>query len=173
LSERSAQSSLLEEKYWSIVAELPSQPVVNELIKIFFSEVNWYYSLLERYYFDQYQKSWLNASGYSDGAVIRLPTKVLTRDQLHFPALLFQIIAVALEFLPSDASTLELLSISNDTVRHRLSDHYSSKGMEIMDTLGRFHATITSIQQDLLRSVWLKVFGRGSESWHSLGNAVR
>jgi len=82
-------------------------------------------------------------------------------------------VAVALEFLPADASTLRLLSIRNDTMRHRLSSHYSSKGMEIMDTLGRYHATITSVQHDLLRSVWLKVFGRGSESWHSLGNAVR
>lgn len=140
---------------------------------VFFSEINWYYSLLERHYFDDLQRSWVDTSGYNDGVSRRLPMKYIPRDQLHFPALLFQIIAVALEFLPSDASALGLLSIRNDTARHRLSGHYSGKGMDIMDILGRFHATLTSVQQDLLRSVWLKVFGRGSESWHALGNAVR
>ncbi|KAE9363060.1 hypothetical protein N431DRAFT_423485 [Stipitochalara longipes BDJ] len=172
-SERSSQSKLSNDRYWSIVADLPSPAVVNELIEVFFSEVNWYYSLLERHYFDELQKSWLETTGYSNGTLIRLPMKGLPRNQLHFPTLLFQIVAIALEFLPSDASSLKFLSIGNDTVRHCLSNHYSSKGMDIMDILGRYHATLTSVQQDLLRSLWLKVFGRGSESWHALGNAVR
>jgi hypothetical protein len=95
------------------------------------------------------------------------------RGELHFPALPFQVIAIALEFLLSDTSTPRLMPIHNDTSRHRLSGRYSSKGMDLMDILGRYRVTLTSVQQDLLRAVWLKVFGRGSESWHALGNAVR
>jgi hypothetical protein len=84
-----------------------------------------------------------------------------------------QIIAIALEFPPADASPLRLLPIRYDTVRHRPSGHYSSKSMEIMEILGRYHVTMISVQQDLLSSAWLKVFGRRIESWHALGNAVR
>jgi len=84
--------------------------------------------------------------------------KELSRDQLHFPAMLFQIVAIALEFLPADVPSLKLLSAGNVTMRHRMSGNYSSKGLEIMDILGRYHATLASIQQDLLRSMWLKVF---------------
>jgi Fungal specific transcription factor domain len=170
---RSTQSSLSEGKYWSIVADLPSPALLKELIEIFFTDLNWYYSLLERHYFDNLLNSWLVTSNFYHGALRRAPLKSLTGDELHFPALLFQVIAIGLEFLPSDASTLKLLSLHNDSSRHHLSGHYSSRGMDLMDILGRFHATLTSVQQDLLRCLWLKLFGRGSESWHALGNAVR
>ena len=132
--------------------------MVAELVEIFFSEVNWYYSLLERHYFNELQKSWLEITDFNNGALIRRPMKDLSLNQLHLPALLFQIAAIALEFLPADASSLKVLSIRNDTVRHRLSGRYSRKGMDIMEILGRYHATLSSIQQDLLRSLWLKVF---------------
>jgi hypothetical protein len=126
---------------------------VNELVEVFFAHVNWYYCLIERHYFNELQKSWLNTSEFNDGHLKRVPANDLPRDELYFPALIFQVIAIALEFLPSDASTPRLISIPNDTSRHRLSDHYSSKGMDLMDILGRYHATITSTQQDLLRAV--------------------
>jgi hypothetical protein len=114
--------------------------------------------MLERHYFDKLYQSWLETTRYNDGSLLRAPVKDLPRNQLHFSALILQIVAIALEFLPSGALSLRLLSIRNDTMRHRLSSHYSSKGMDIMDILGRYHATLTSIQQDLLRSMWLKVF---------------
>ncbi|KAK9323502.1 fungal-specific transcription factor domain-containing protein [Lipomyces orientalis] len=42
-----------------------------------------------------------------------------------------------------------------------------------MAILGRHNSTVTAVQHDLLRALWLKNCSRATESWHSLGNAIR
>lgn len=42
-----------------------------------------------------------------------------------------------------------------------------------MDVLGRHRPTMTAVQHDLTRALWLKDCGRGTESWHSLSNSIR
>ncbi|KAK9241894.1 hypothetical protein V1506DRAFT_465493 [Lipomyces tetrasporus] len=42
-----------------------------------------------------------------------------------------------------------------------------------MDILGRHNSTVTAVQHDLMRALWLKNCSRATESWHSLGNAIR
>ncbi|KAK9350568.1 hypothetical protein V1505DRAFT_318406 [Lipomyces doorenjongii] len=42
-----------------------------------------------------------------------------------------------------------------------------------MAILGRHNSTVTAVQHDLMRALWLKNCSRATESWHSLGNAIR
>ncbi|KAI9741132.1 MAG: hypothetical protein M1834_002845 [Cirrosporium novae-zelandiae] len=160
----------LENKFWALAKELPPTPITRELIEVFFSDVNWFYCILERYYFNQLYTSWLDIS---DVAVDHANVGGLSRELNHFLALLFQILAIALQFLSPDAAAAELLQVKDMTVRDRLGRQYSCIGMEIMTLLGRHHATLTSVQHDLLRGVWLKNCGRGTEAWHALGSAIR
>lgn len=83
-SERSTQSNLLESKYWTIAAELPSLRIIQELVEIFFTDMNWYYSILERHYFDKLNGSWLKASGFENGSVRRGPLKSFPETSFTF-----------------------------------------------------------------------------------------
>jgi hypothetical protein len=147
--------------------------VINELVNIYFSEVNWYYPIVERYYFKKVQTSWLGAVQKEDNASEQIDLLNLPRDILYFPALLFQILAIGLQFAPPDAKASKVLGVGNLLASDRLSRQFSDKGMAIMNILGRYHTTLVAVQHDFLRALWLKDCGRGSESWHSLTNAIR
>ncbi|KAL3428107.1 fungal specific transcription factor domain-containing protein [Phlyctema vagabunda] len=166
-------SQHLEGRYWALVAELPSEDIVKELIGIFLSEVNWYYNMIERHYiFKQFQE-WLAACNSITNLPRKTNLKGLSRDLQYFPALLFQLLAISLQFAPQDSVALLALHLDGLDMRERLSAQYSGKGMELMTVLGRHNPTLTAVQQDLLRASWLKNCGRGNESWQALGNAIR
>ncbi|KAE8450529.1 hypothetical protein EG329_006260 [Mollisiaceae sp. DMI_Dod_QoI] len=161
-----------ENRFWKVVGGLPSKPIIENLLDIFSSELNWYNAFFERYYLQQLYKSWQElVTGF---AVSKQPLlKNVSRDVLYFPALVFQVCAVALHFMPPDSPALKLLSVNEIGRRYHLSEKYSDQGMEIMDTLGRHRPTITAVQHDLIRALWLKDCGRGTESWHALSNSIR
>ncbi|EHK20805.1 uncharacterized protein TRIVIDRAFT_153605 [Trichoderma virens Gv29-8] len=50
---------------------------------------------------------------------------------------------------------------------------YSDLGDELLYFLGRPGFALAAVQADFLRSSWLKNCGRGVESWHTIGNAIR
>jgi hypothetical protein len=97
----------------------------------------------------------------------------ISRDLQYFPALLFQVLAVALQFLPPGTSSARILQIEDVSARDILSQRYSTIGMEVVAILGRHNTTLTAIQHDLMRALWLKNCSRGMESWYSLGTAIR
>jgi hypothetical protein len=160
----------LQKQFWILAAQLPPNPVIQELTKVYFSDVNWHYWILERYYFDELLTPWL---ALSTDALKHTNPKGLSRDLRYFPGLIFQVLAVALQFLPPDAETLRLLHVRDMAACDRLAQKYSDIGMELMALLGRHGSPLTAVQQDLMRALWLKNCGRGSESWHALGNAIR
>lgn len=101
------------------------------------------------------------------------PVKYLSPIQLstelrYFPALLFQVIALSLQFLPPDWDVLSGLSHELSTSRT-----YSDLGDRLLYLLGRPGLNITAIQADFLRSSWLKNCGRAVEAWHTIGYAIR
>jgi hypothetical protein len=140
---------------------------------LYLSQVNWYYPIVESYYLNQLYDRWEETVEKSKNDLKQVNLKQLPRDILYFPALLFQIIAIGLQFAPPEAKAPGLLRVENLIASDRLSRQYSDKGMAIMNILGRYHTTLAAVQHDFLRCLWLKDCGRGSESWHSLGNAIR
>jgi hypothetical protein len=141
-----------------------------DLVGIFFSEVNWFSSVVEPYYFYRMHSSWTEIEGTisEDNSL-----HGLSRDLQYFPALLFQVLAVALQFLPPDSQSIRLLELNSVFACDKLSFKYSEIGVTLMSVLGPKNTTVTAIEHDLMRCSWLKNVGRGSESWYILGNAIR
>lgn len=153
-----------------LCAKLPPQPIARELIETYFSEANWYFAVLEKYYFEELYNSWCALSGHP---MKDLQFGSLPHDLLHFPELLFQVLAVALQFAPPDMSYVQVLGVDGFTRRDCLSSDFSTKGMEIVLIVGRDDPTITTVQNGLMRALWLKNSSRGREAWHVLGDAIR
>lgn len=156
----------LASHYRSLVALLPPLAISKALIDTYFDEVSWYSAQLDRYYFEADYALWQRT--YNPAYM-----RDLSRDLQFFPALLFQVLAVAVQFLPPDKLTTSLLRIEDPANRERLSHRYSTAGTEIMALLKRHNPTLASIQHDQIRALWLKCCSRGTESWHSLSDAVR
>lgn len=153
-----------------LCAMIPSQAITRELIEIYFSEANWYFALLEKYYFEKLYRSWyaLNNHSRENGH-----PEGLSIDILYFPALLFQVIAVALQFAPLNISSLQALGVDDFTRRDRLSSDFSTSGMEIVRIVGGHDPSIVVVQSNIMRALWLKNSSRGREAWHVLGGAIR
>ena len=132
--------------------------------------MNCYFGILEKYYFEKLYNSWYTA----DDDMIRDGNfECLLPDLYHFPALLHQVLAVALQFLPPDMPTARISKVEDFRNNYRLSQKYSERGMEIMTLLGRHNPTIAAVEHDLMRSLWLKNCSRGKEAWHTLSSAIR
>ena len=157
-------------KLSELSAMMPSQPITRALIDIYFLEANWYFAVLEKYYFERLYSSWCALSIES-----REPQQLtgLSQDLLCFPALIFQVLAVALQFSPLGIPCIQALGIDTLVQRDSLSSELSERGMEITRVVGKHEPAITSIQNDLMRALWLKNCSRGREAWHILGDAIR
>lgn len=153
-----------------LCAMIPSPAVTRELIEVYFSEANWYFALLEKHYFEKLYRSWysLNNNSRENGHA-----EGLSRDLLYFPALMFQVIAVALQFAPLNTPCLHALGVNDFTQRDRLSGDFSTRGMEIVRIAGGHDPSIVVVQNDIMRALWLKNSSRGREAWHVLGGAIR
>jgi hypothetical protein len=160
------QSFLLKNNAHTLISKLPPKSVTRELVAVFFTEVNWHYFILERFYFDDLFIHWQVAKA---DPVKYLSPQDLSRELPYFPAVIFQVVALTLQFLPPDAPILSQLS-PNELAP---SQGYSDMGEELLLLLGRQGVALTGVQADFLRSAWLKNCGRGIESWHTLGNAIR
>ncbi|KAJ9483327.1 hypothetical protein VN97_g10084 [Penicillium thymicola] len=161
--------------FLDICARLPQEAVTRELIETFFSEANWYFAVLEKYYFEKLYASWSALSTHlmSNGQPGGLPHGGLPPDLLHFPALMFQVLAVALQFAPLDLPCLQSLGVDGFAARDRLSGEFSERGVAICRIIETGGPTLTTVQSDLMRALWLKNSSRGREAWHVLGAAIR
>ncbi|KAE8382765.1 hypothetical protein BDV26DRAFT_253100 [Aspergillus bertholletiae] len=163
---RPFRSPVLKAHARALISQLPSTPVLQQLADIFFSEVNWHYFILERYYFDDLFSRWQSTELRP---VSYLSAQELSIELQYFPALLFQVVALSLQFLPPEALTLTQLSSKDLSSSYK----YSELGNELVTVLGRHGVALTAILADFLRASWLKNCGRGIEAWHSAGNAIR
>ncbi|KAJ4533673.1 hypothetical protein HRR86_008392 [Exophiala dermatitidis] len=167
---RSILQVYFKERYCQLASQLPPHAVIRELVDLYFSAVDWYTMALDRCYNEALLDSWTRIS---PDVLKRQSLQELSRELHHFPALLFQLLAVALHFLPLDAKAALALRIHDSASLDRLSEEYSKTGLEIMALLGRQQPTITSVEHDILRLNWLKNCSRGSEAWNSLNHGVR
>lgn len=154
-----------------MVRQLPARPYCEVLVTLFFEAVNWHYGVLEKEVFIELYETWWQ-QGYQ--LLTEGGPRCLPRDLQLFPALLYQVLAQALQFLPSQHDEcLHHLKMGPSQSFGELSAEYSECGLEIVAAIGRENATLICVQQDFLRASWLKNSGRVAEAWHSLGQAIR
>lgn len=160
----------IKDKYCRLLSQIPSHEILRQFINLYFEEANWMLLVLEKCFFEKDYASWLAIREVisKDGSL-----GALSRDLQYFPALLFQIMAVALQFMPSGSRLRRSLGLTDAASVDVLSRKYTSLGLEVMFLLGRHAPALASIQHDLLRVQWLKNQGRGSDSWDGLGLAIR
>ncbi|KIX00156.1 uncharacterized protein Z518_10293 [Rhinocladiella mackenziei CBS 650.93] len=158
------------ERYCILASQLPPGSVLTELIDLYFSDADWYFMSLDRYYFEDLLRSWTRVS---EVVILHRNLKQLSRESQYFPALLFQFLAVALQLLPLNTKAALALQVSSFTEIDKLSESYSKAGLEIIGLLGRQQPTITSVEHDIMRLTWLKNCSRGSEAWHFLSHSIR
>lgn len=140
------------------------------MLAFYFSGDNWSFAVLDKHYFDKayevWAHSWYGIADQRDG-------KSLTREMQAFPALLFSVLAVALQFLPLRSPTAEALMIDGIESCDSLSQKFCGIGFRLMNLVGRSYPSLISVQHDLSRAIWLKNCSRGTEAWQSLGSAIR
>lgn len=145
---------------------LPKISIIKEFVALYYSLFNPQYFFIERYYFDQLLSYWL---GDSSSPPKYLTQRALSKELLSFPALLFQVLGLAIQFLPPDTPILKTMT----TEQLASSQRYSDYGVRMLEIVQMQSFSLTAVQTYQLRASWLKNTGRGVESWHSLSIAIR
>lgn len=140
------------------------------LLGLHFSDDNWSFPVLDEHQFGNLHISWKESF---ELFVKHKDVECFTPDLLYFPALLFSVLAISLQWLPLDSSTAQALNIHTFSDCDIVSQRFTDIGSKLVDLLGRQHPTLTSVQYDLSKAMWLKNCGRGAEAWQSLGSSIR
>ena len=160
----------IQQKYKTLIRQLPSKRIVEILVETFFREVNHQYYPLDEGIFRDHLKDW-NSLSFSK---LSNATLELSGDMQFFPALLFQCLALALQFQPLEYDpSLDSLKYAVDMSFDDVASDYSQSGISIMALLGKRHATLITVQAGFLRTAFLKNYGMVPESWHSLSQTIR
>lgn len=163
-------NSGIREKYKGLIRQLPSKPIIENMVKTFFREVNHQYYPLDEGIFRDHLKDWFSLSL----STLNNAPHELSGNMQFFPALLFQCLALALQFQPLKYdSCLESLKYAVGMSFDDLASDYSQSGISLMALLGKRHATLITVQAGFLRTSFLKNYGMVPESWHSLSQTIR
>ncbi|KAG9233821.1 hypothetical protein BJ875DRAFT_463225 [Amylocarpus encephaloides] len=164
------EQSSLRHKYKTLIRQLPSKHYIDELLQTYFREVNYQYYPLDEGIFRDHLQNWYNLSF---ATLSRGPLE-LHGDLQFFPALLFQCLALALQYQPLDYDpALDALKYAGGMTFDDLAQDYSESGVSILALLGKRHTTLVTVQAGFLRTSYLKSVGMIPESWHSLSSTIR
>jgi hypothetical protein len=164
------------DRYRSLIRQLPPRAAIERLSGIYFTEFNWQYDVLDRAVFDAQLGEWyrqpftlLSGGGPGPGA--------LDVELRAFPAVVFQVCAVALLTLDDDTEgegergvsggregSLEGLKYAGGMTFEDLAREYSESGMEILTVLGKRGMGLNTVMAGWLRASFLKYFGWVTES---------
>jgi hypothetical protein len=170
LHSTSADHSGLREKYKSLIRQLPAKPFIEDLVNTYFQEVNLQYYPLDEGIFRDLLKNWNNLSF----STLNKGPLELSGDLQFFPGLLFQILALALQFQPPDYDpSLESLKYAAAMSLDDLATDYSESGSQILCLLGKRNTTLVAVQAGFLRTQFMKNCGLVPESWHNLSQTIR
>ncbi|KAG9921887.1 hypothetical protein KCU98_g22075, partial [Aureobasidium melanogenum] len=154
--------------YQDLVSQLPHISSIRNIVEYYFEHMNWLYEIVQQYYFNSLLTQWVEVSE----ATASINLGLLSRDLQYFPALIFQIMALTLMYIPLSEAA-KLLDVTDGHSLDIQSNHYGDLGMKLMDLLGRRNPSVVGVQHDLVRFAWLKNFGCGKNSLRSLQDAVR
>ncbi|KAH8819214.1 hypothetical protein F5884DRAFT_759942 [Xylogone sp. PMI_703] len=160
----------MREKYKSLIRQLPAKPYMEILIETYFREPNIQYDPLHEEVFREQLENW-NDLPFSE---INKGPQELSGDMRFFPALLFQMAALALHFQPVNYDpSLDSLKYAAGMSFDDLASDYSESGAAILNLLGKRNTTLVTVQAGFLRTAFLKNCGMVPESWHSLSSTIR
>jgi hypothetical protein len=160
----------LREKYKTFIRQLPAKEYIEKLVAAYFLEVNHQYYPLDEEVFREHLHKWydLSLSTLNEGPMS------LTADLRFLPALLFQMLALALQYQPPDHDpSLDCLKYAACMSLDDLASDYSDSGLAISCLLGKRHTSLVAVQAGFLRTTYLKNCGMIPESWHSLSQTIR
>jgi hypothetical protein len=160
----------LKEKYKTFIRQLPAKEYIEKLVAAYFREVNYQYYPLDEDMFRENLNRWydLSISTLNEGPL------GLSADLRFFPALLFQMLALALQYQPPDHDpALHCLKYAACMSLDDLAGDYSDSGISISTLLGKRHTSLVAVQAGFLRTTYLKNCGMIPESWHSLSQTIR
>ncbi|KAF4615721.1 hypothetical protein G7Y89_g15268 [Cudoniella acicularis] len=160
----------LREKYKSLIRQLPSKQYIEKLLVTYFREVNYQYDPLDEGIFRDHLQDWYNLSF----STLNKGPMELPGDLQFFPALLFQCLALALQFQPlAYDPSLDSLKYAAGMSFDDLASDYSESGVSILSLLGKRNTTLITVQAGFLRTTYLKNVGMVTEAWHSLSSTIR
>lgn len=145
---------------------LPSTSVIKSLVDVFFTHYNPQLFILQRCYFEDFLFLWLGEQ-FTPPKYLNAPE--FTKEEYTFPALLFQVLGLAMQFISSEEPVLQGMN------KHQKdsSQEYSEIGADLLRLFETRVFSVVAVQAYLLRSSWLKNIGRGVEAWHCLGTCLR
>ncbi|GAW25783.1 putative fungal specific transcription factor domain-containing protein [Rosellinia necatrix] len=167
----SEESFDMRERYKSLIRQLPARTYVEKLVDIYFHDVNWQYFGIDEPLLRNLMHKW-----YSLPFNVLSGSGPLALDPMlrALPALLFQMAACALLYLPRDTEkSFECLKYTSNMSFDDLSVEYSEAGMAILTLLGKRQMSIITVLAGWCRASLLKFSGMVTEAWHQVGTTIR
>ncbi len=158
-------------EYYSYVRRLPSKRHCDILFQRFFADINPINSPLDGSIFEEQLQRWwdLAYSKLLKGGLDELP-----EDIRCFPALIFQVLAVTLQFLPrSDETTIDELKFGPSQTIMELSKEYSDCGVSLAKIVGKARLSLVGVQHGSMRLWWLISIGNLMQAWAYTGQIVK
>ncbi|KAI3320613.1 hypothetical protein HD806DRAFT_547166 [Xylariaceae sp. AK1471] len=167
----SEESYDMRERYKSLIRQLPAKTYVEKLVDVYFHDVNWQYFGIDEPMMRGLMNQWYNLPFNVLSASGPLALDPMLRS---LPALLFQMVACALLYLPQETEkNFECLKYTSNMTFDDLSVEYSEAGMAILTLLGKRQMSIVTVVAGWCRASLLKYTGMVTEAWHQVGTCIR
>ncbi|PMD41813.1 hypothetical protein L207DRAFT_426556 [Hyaloscypha variabilis F] len=155
------------DNYLRLLRGLPPRLYVYILVDIFFEQVNWQYSIVDRNYFMPQLTDFYKALP----SIFSEDPPETSHDVFTFPSLLFQVVGSAFQFLPPDYDrSLDDLRMGRSF--DDLAKSYSDSGIEMLALFEKDNLNLSSVQAGFLRVALLKSFGYVLEAYRMVGQVV-
>ncbi|PKS12202.1 hypothetical protein jhhlp_001501 [Lomentospora prolificans] len=160
----------LRERYKSLIRHLPAKSYVDQLVSIYFREVNWHYHVLDEDEFLRMVDCW---SQIPFEVFQKTGPMDLSPDMRVFPALLFQVLATVLLVVDDEPKgPFESLKYVGTMSLRDLAIDYSESGHALLSLVGRTQVTVTTVQAGMIHSMLFAYMADILGSWTILGETI-
>jgi hypothetical protein len=157
--------------YYGYVRRIPAMAHCTVLFRYFFDEVNPIHSTLDEIIFGEQLKRWWSLA---HGSLLQKGMEGLPLDIRSFPALIFQVLALTLQFVPSTYElSMEELKFGPSQTLTELSVEYHDCGLSLTQIVGRSPLTFIGVQNSSLIDLWLMNTGDLMRAWTHSGQTAR
>ena len=160
--------------YTRLVSTVPPRPYTMLLVRVFLEEVNWVYGMMHGASLVRAVDAWYTSCAGPDPPAPGHTRAAAKRELAQLPALLLQVVALALQALPHEHyHQIAQLSVLGGADFGAMAAAHSESACELAQLLAKHPATLPRVQMWFLRASFLKNDGRSIESWHALGHGIR
>src|ERR1019366_4916626 len=145
--------SRIRSDYYGYVRRLPPKAHCEVLFQHYFTIINPINSALDETIFREQLERWWDLAFE---VLLKNGPEKLPKELQCFPALIFQVLALALHGLPENYdSKLDELRFGPQQKFIDLSKEYTDCGMAMVKLLGKGRQTLVGVQHSFLRDCWL------------------